>query len=285
VTGALELAVGERSIRVTSPDKPYFPDRGITKADVVRYFLAVGDGILAAVRDRPTMLERWPGGMAGQALYQRRIARGVPDWVRTGPDGIYPSELAVVAWAASLGTLRFHPSPVRLGSLDRPDELRMDLDPQPGTGFREAVAVAGALRALLAEHGLTGFPKTSGGRGVHVTVPILPHWTYAEVARAQEALARELVARLPGAATIERRKPDRGERVYVDHGQFLVAAAYSIRPVAEATVSAPVTWEELETAAPEDFDVTTMPARFAAVGDLHAGLAANPCSLETLLGA
>jgi DNA ligase D-like protein (predicted polymerase) len=283
VTDAIELSVGGRSVRVTSPDKLYFPERGITKAGVVRYFLAVGDGILAAVRNRPTMLERWPGGMAGEALYQRRIARGVPDWVRTGADGIYPTELAVVAWAASLGTLRFHPSPVRTGSLHRPDELRIDLDPQPGTGFRDAVAVACALRELLAELGLTGFPKTSGGRGVHVAVPIHPRWSYAEVARAQEALARELVRRLPGEATIERRKPDRGERVYVDHGQFLVAAAYSIRPVAQATVSAPVTWEELETVAPEDFDVTTMPARFAALGDLHAGLDAAPCSIEPLL--
>jgi len=284
VTDAIELAVGGRSVRVTSPDKLYFPERGITKADVVRYFLAVGDGILAAVRERPTMLERWPGGMAGRALFQRRIAGGVPEWVRIGTDGVYPTELAVVAWAASLGTLRFHPSPVRLGSLDRPDELRIDLDPQPGTGFPETVAVAGALRGLLAELGLTGFPKTSGGRGVHVTVPIQPRWTYAEVARAQEALARELVGRLPREATMARHKRDRGERVYVDHGQFLVAAAYSIRPVARATVSAPVTWEELETVAPEDFDVTTMPARFAALGDLQAGLAAAPCSLEPLLG-
>jgi len=285
VTDAIELTVGGRSVRVSSPDKLYFPRRGITKADVVRYFLAVGDGILAAVRDRPTMLERWPGGMAGRALFQRRLARGVPDWVRTGADGIYPTELAVVAWAASLGTLRFHPSPTRLGSLDRPDELRIDLDPQPGTGFREAVGVAGALRGLLAELGLTGFPKTSGGRGVHVTVPIEPRWSYAEVGRAQEALARELVRRLPGEATMERLKRDRGERVYVDHGQFLVAAAYSIRPVDGATVSAPVTWDELETAAPEDFDVTTMPARFAALGDLQAAPGVARCSIAPLLEA
>jgi DNA ligase D-like protein (predicted polymerase) len=201
--------------------------------------------------------------------------------VRAEPDGIYPTELAVVAWAASLGTLRFHPSPVRADDPGHPDELRIDLDPQPGTGFGDAVRVAVELRALLDEQGLAGCPKTSGGRGVHVTTPIAPRWSWDEVGRAQAALARELVRRMPGLATIERRKPERGARVYVDHGHFLVAAAYSIRPVAAATVSAPVTWEELERAAPEDFDVRTMPGRFAALGDLHA--AAPAASIEGLL--
>jgi DNA ligase D-like protein (predicted polymerase) len=279
VSEALELTVGTRTIRVSNPDKPYFPDLGVTKADVVRYFLAVGDGILAAVRDRPTMLERWPGGMAGEALFQRRIARGVPDWVETGEHGILPTELAVVAWAASLGTLRFHPSPVRRPHLDRPDQLRIDLDPQPGTGFRDAVAVARELRALLAEHGLDGLPKTSGGRGLHVTVPIEPAHGFEAVLAAQRALASELVRRMPRAATTERRKPDRGARVYVDHGQLLIAAAYSIRPVARALVSAPLAWEELEHAEPEDFDVRSMPARFAAFGDPSVA----PGSLEAVL--
>jgi DNA ligase D-like protein (predicted polymerase) len=268
----LELDVGGRVVRVGNPEKPYFP--GITKADVVRYFLAVGDGILAAVRDRPTMLERWPGGMAGRAIFQRR-PREVPAWVRAEADGVYPTELAVVAWAASLGTLRFHPSPVRADDLAHPDELRIDLDPQPGTGFGDAVAVARELRGLLDEHGLTGCPKTSGGRGVHVTARLAPRWSWEDVGRAQAALAHELVRRMPDAATAARLKRDRGARVYVDHGQFLVAAAYSIRPVAAATVSAPVTWEELESAAPEDFDVRTMPARFAALGDLHAAAPAG----------
>ncbi len=242
-----ELDVGGRTVRVSNPDKPYFP--GITKADVVRYFLAVGDGILAAVRDRPTMLERWPGGMAGRAIFQRR-PRDVPAWVRAGDPA-------------------------------HPDELRIDLDPQPGTGFADAVAVARELRGLLDEHGLTGCPKTSGGRGVHVTARLAPRWSWEDVGRAQAALAHELVRRMPDAATAERLKRDRGARVYVDHGQFLVAAAYSIRPVAAATVSAPVTWEELESAAPEDFDVRTMPARFAALGDLHAAAPAG--SIEGLV--
>jgi len=267
MSDVLELHVGQHTIRVSNPGKVYFPELGVTKSGVVRYFLAVGPGILAAVRDRPTMLERWPGGMAGEALFQRRIARGVPDWVETGEDGIYPTELAVVAWAASLGTLRFHPSPVRRPHLDRPDQLRIDLDPQPGTGFRDAVAVARELHGLLDEHGLQGLPKTSGGRGLHVTVPIVPDRGYEDVLAAQRALADELVRRMPRAATTERRKPDRGARVYVDHGQLLIAAAYSIRPTARALVSAPLAWDELDAAEPEDFDVRSMPARFLAFGD------------------
>jgi DNA ligase D-like protein (predicted polymerase) len=268
----LELEVDGHVIRVSNPDKPYFP--GIAKRDVVAYFAAVGDGLLAAVRDRPTMLERWPGGVSGKAIFQRR-PRDVPDWVRAGPDGIHPRAIADLLWAASLGTLRFHPSPVRTADPAHPDELRIDLDPQPGTTFADAVAVARELRGLLEPHGLTGCPKTSGGRGVHVTVPIEPRWSWEEVARAQAALAAELVARMPGLATIERSKRDRGARVYVDHGQFLIAAAYSVRPVPAATVSAPLTWEELEDAAPDDFTVRSMPARFAAVGDLHAGAPAG----------
>jgi DNA ligase D-like protein (predicted polymerase) len=277
---AVELTVGGRIVRVTSPEKLYFPERGITKADVVRYFLAVGDGILAAVRDRPTMLERWPGGMAGRAIFQRRVATGVPDWVQAGSDGVYPTELAVVAWAASLGTLRFHPSPVRRGNPACPDELRIDLDPQPGTGFRDAVTVATELRGLLAEAGLEGIPKTSGGRGLHITVPIEPRWRFHDVAAAQAALARELVRRMPRAATMERLKSERGARVYVDHGQFLIAAAYSIRPVPRALVSAPLAWDELATAEPEDFDVTTMPERFARMPDVRSAPAG---SIEALL--
>jgi DNA ligase D-like protein (predicted polymerase) len=267
-------------VRVSNPDKVYFPERGITKADVVRYFLAVGEGLLAAVRDRPTMLERWPGGVTGRALFQRRVA-GVPDWIEAGHDGIYPTGHAAIAWAASLGTLRFHPSPVRRANPACPDELRIDLDPQPGTGFRDAVTIARELRGLLADAGLAGLPKTTGGRGLHVTVPIEPQHGWEDVARAQEALARELVRRMPRLATTERAKRERGERVYVDHGQFLVAAAYSIRAVPRALVSAPLTWEELDAAEPEDFDVETMPARFDRIGDLAAG--ARPGSIEALL--
>jgi len=292
-----ELDVGGRSVRLTNPDRVYFPERGITKGEVVEYFLAVGEGILAAVLDRPTALERWPAGVQpgsrltvqngerGDAFYHRHLPKGAPDWVQSEPPGgeVCPTELAVVAWAANLGTLSFHPWPARRASGGRPDRLWIDLDPQPGTGFADAVAVALELRALLAEHGLEGFPKTSGGRGVHVAVPIEPRWGFDDARAASIALGDALVRRMPDAATSERFKKDRGERVLVDSGQMMVAAAYSVRPLPHAPVSAPLTWDELADAAPEDFDVRTLPARFAARGDLHAGLDAHACSLEPLL--
>jgi DNA ligase D-like protein (predicted polymerase) len=301
----LELTVGARTVRVTNPDRVYFPERGISKAEVIGYFLAVADGIVAALHDRPTMFERWPRGVQpdsklaiwqgepGDAFYQRRVPKGAPDWVQTArvpaPDGsvdevVCPTEAAVVAWAANLGTLRFHPATVRRDALDRPDRLPIDLDPQPGTGFADAVEVALELRALLAEHGLAGFPKTSGGRGLHVLVPIEPRWTYAEVLEASHALADELVRRMPAVATAERLKADRGSRIYVDAGQMTVASAYSIRPSPHARVSAPLSWDELPECVPEHFDVVTMPARFARIGDLHAALDEHRGSLEPLLG-
>jgi DNA ligase D-like protein (predicted polymerase) len=309
-TPAVELTVpgpnGPRAIRVSNPDKLYFPELGVTKSDVVRYFLAVGDGILDALRDRPTTLERWPGGVRpgakltvwgggqGEAFYQKRLPKGAPDWVRSvrvewpnggSADVVCPTELAVVAWAASLGTLTFHPGPSRRPRVDRPDRLQIDLDPQAGTGFRDAALVAVELRGLLGELGMTGFPKTSGGRGVHVYVPIEQRWTLDEVSRAVYALSRELHRRMPRQVTLERFKRDRGERVLLDYGQMVrtVASAYSIRPNPRATVSAPLTWAELTDAAPEDFTVTTMAARYADVGDPHAGMAALGYSIEPLL--
>lgn len=300
----VELTVGDRTVRVTNPDRVYFPELGITKLEVVRYFLAIGDGIVAALRDRPTMFERWPRGVQpdsklaiwqgepGDAFYQRRVPKGAPDWVQTArvaaPDGssdvvVCPTETAVVIWAANLGTLRFHPATARRSAPDRPDRLPIDLDPQPGTDFSDAVEVALELRALLAELGLTGFPKTSGGRGLHVVVPIEPRWTYADVQRATLALGTELVRRMPARATIARLKNDRGARIFVDAGQMMIASAYSIRPTPHARVSAPLTWDELLDVAPEDFDVTTTPARYAAIGDPHAALAERSYSLVPLL--
>ena len=267
VSDALELAVGGRVVRVTSPDKVYFPERGFTKADVVRYFLDVGDGILAAVRDRPTMLERWPGGMAGQAIFQRRIAGGVPDWVEAGPDGVYPTEPAVVAWAASLGTLRFHPSPVRRARPGHPDELRIDLDPQPGTGFREAVAVARELRGLLDAAGLAGRPQDhrraraprhradraalalAGGRG-------RAGGAGARARRADAAARDDRAAQArPRRARVRRPRPVPRRRRVLDP------------PVPRALVSAPLGWDELDAAEPEDFDVETVPGRLARLRD------------------
>ena len=304
----LELTVdgpaGPRTVRVSNPDRVVFPARGITKAEVVRYVVAVGDGALRALRERPTTLERWPAGVQpgfrlavwkgrpGDAFFQRRVPRGAPAWVQTvrveSPDGsavdsVCPTEVAVLAWAANLGTLTFHPWPVRRAHLDRPDQLLVDLDPQPGTGFAEAVEVARELRALLAELGMEGLPKTSGARGLHVIVPVAPHWGFADVQRARVALGAALVRRMPRLATSAWHKHDRGARVYVDCTPPTVAAAYSVRPVAAATVSAPLRWDELDDAAPDDLDVRTMPPRFAAVGDLHAGVDEPLGSIEALL--
>jgi len=307
---AIELTVdgpdGPRTVRVSNPDKVYFPELGVTKADVVRYFLAVGDGIVRALHERPTMLERWPGGVVpgaklsvwmgerGAAFFQRRVPRGAPDWVErariAGPAGsddevVCPTELAVVLWAANLGTLRFHPWPVRRADIDRPDELRIDLDPQTGTDFHDAVRVAVELRGLLDEVGMEGFPKTSGGRGVHVYVPITPRWQLSDVVRALHALGSELLRRMPDDVTMARRKQDRGRRVFLDHNQMAgtIASAYSIRPGPHGTVSAPVTWDELTAVSPRDFDIMTMPARYAGIGDLHARLEQRRFSIAPLL--
>ncbi|WP_283133130.1 DNA polymerase domain-containing protein [Rhizohabitans arisaemae] len=303
-----EIQVGERLIRVSNPDRLYFPQRGLTKLDVVGYFVTVGTGLLRAAGERPTTLERWPSGVfegaklstrqdnRGDAFYQKRIPRGAPDWIETArisfpsgrhADEVCPTEEAVFAWAANLGTLTFHPWPVRRGNVDHPDELRIDLDPQPGTDFSDAVAVAGELRGLLDELGWTGYPKTSGGRGVHVYVAIEPRWTFTEVRRGLIALARELERRMPDRVTVNWWKEERGEKVFVDYNQMArdrtIASAYSIRPNPHATVSAPITWDELPAVTPRDFDVTTMPARFAELGDPHAGMAASPYSIDVLL--
>ncbi len=296
------------AVRVSSPDKPYFAELGITKSDVVRYFLSVGDGILGALRDRPTTLERWPGGVfegaklstradnRGDAFYQKRVPKGAPPFVETAritfpsgrpADEVCPTTLAVVVWAVNLGTLTFHPWPVRRPEVDHPDQLRIDLDPQPGTDFRDAVRVAGVLRELLASLGMEGFPKTSGGRGLHVYVPIEPRWTFVEARRAVIALGRELARRMPDDVTMSWWKEERGERIFIDFNQMArdrtIACAYSIRPTPRALVSAPVTWDELPDVTPADFTVLTMPDRFAAVGDLHAGVATKAFSLEPLM--
>jgi DNA ligase D-like protein (predicted polymerase) len=295
VADAIEFEVGEHTVRVSSPDKPYFPDLGITKSDVVRYFLSVGDGILGALRDRPTTLERWPGGVfegaklstradnRGDAFYQKRVPKGAPSFVETAritfpsgrpADEVCPTALAVVVWAANLGTLTFHTWPVRDGDLGRPDRLQVDLDPSPGRTFADIVTVAMELRALLDELGMSAGPKTSGSRGLHVLVPIAPRWTFTQVRRAAIALGRELVRRLPDLATVEWFKKDRGARVYFDYNQVAatVGSAYSVRATPRGTVSAPLTWAELADAEPVDFDVRTMRTRFAEIGDRHAWL-------------
>jgi DNA ligase D len=303
-----EIEVGARTVRISNPDKVYFPERGFTKRDIVQYFLSVGDGILGALRERPTTLERWPGGVfegaklstrgdnRGDAFYQKRIPKGAPEWVETAriafpsgrtADEVCPTELAVVAWAANLGTLTFHPWPVRRPEVDHPDQIRIDLDPQPGTDFADAVRVAPVLRALLQELGMDGWPKTSGGRGLHVYVPIQAKWTFVEARRAVIALGRELERRLPDLVTMSWWKEERGQRVFIDYNQMArdrtIASAYSVRPRPRAPVSAPLRWDELESVNPEDFDIVTMPERFAAVGDLHAGVNDEAYAIDTLL--
>ncbi|MGH3663169.1 MAG: non-homologous end-joining DNA ligase [Micromonosporaceae bacterium] len=305
---AIEIQVGERAVRVSNPDKVYFPERGFTKRDVVDYYLAVESGILRALRNRPTTMERWPGGVfegaklatrqdgRGDAFYQKRVPKGAPEWVQTArisfpsgrtADEICPTEPAVVAWAANLGTITFHPWPVRRDDVDRPDELRIDLDPQPGTDFGDAVAAAGEVRGLLDELGLVGFPKTSGGRGAHVYVRILSEWTFVQVRRAAIALGRELERRRPDLITTSWWKEERGERIFVDYNQMArdrtIACAYSLRPNPRATVSTPVTWDELPAVEPNDFDLSTVPARFAESGDPHAGIDDAAGSIEGLL--
>ncbi len=307
-TPAVELEVAGRTVRITSPDKMYFAERGITKIDVARYFVSVGDGILRALKDRPTTLERWPSGVfegarlstradnRGDAFYSKRVPVGAPDYVQrveiTFPSGrtaeeVCPTELAVVAWAANLGTLRFHPWPVTSADVDHPDQLRIDLDPQPGTDFADAARVAPRVRELLAEFDLKAFPKTSGGRGLHLYVPIEPVKTFVEVRRAVIALGRELERRMPTEVTMSWWKEERGERLFIDYNQMArdrtMASAYSVRPNARATVSAPLSWDEVGQVTPEDFDVLSMPGRFAELGDLHSGLDAERYSIEPLL--
>jgi DNA ligase D len=306
------LEVGGREVRVSSPDRVIFPATErtgeVTKLQIAEYYVAVGDGIMRALRERPTTLERWPKGVhegmtistrdghKGDAFYQKRVPKGAPEYVETAriefpsgrhADEVCPTELAVVAWCAHMGTLTFHPWPVRRADVDHPDELRIDLDPQPGTDFADAVVVAGEARALLEELDLTGFPKTSGGRGIHIYARIEPRWTFTEVRHAAIAFGRELERRMPGRVTTKWWKEERGRRVFVDYNQNArdrtIASAYSVRPKPGAPVSAPFDWDELGEIQPEDFNVETMPQRFAAVGDRFVKIDDAHDSLARLL--
>ncbi len=301
-----------RDLRVSNADRVIFPPTersgAVTKLDLVNYYLAVGDGIMRALQRRPTTLERWPKGVhpgivpstrekgGGDAFFQKRVPRGAPEYVQTATiefpsgrtaDEVCPTELAVVGWAAQMGTITFHPWPVRREDLNHPDELRIDLDPQQGTDFADAVRVAAEARTLLEELGYIGFPKTSGGRGVHIYVRTEPRWTFTDMRHAAIAFGRELERRLPGQVTTNWWKEERGERIFVDYNQNArdrtIASAYSVRPKPGAPVSAPLAWEELEQVVPEDFTVATMPARFAEVGDRHAAIDDTAHSLEPLL--
>jgi DNA ligase D len=281
---AEEIEIAGHTVRLSSPDKICFPRPGYTKRDIFDYYLAVGDGIMRALRKRPTTLQRFPDGIEGEMFFQKRIpTRGVPDWIQTATikfpsmrtaEELCPADLAHVAWAAQMGTVVFHPWPVRGSAPDNPDELRIDLDPQPGTDFGDVVATAEVVHEVLGDLGWAGYPKTSGGRGVHVYVRIAPQWSFVEVRRAAIALAREVERRRPDHITTAWWKEERGERVFLDYNQTArdrtIACAYSLRANARATVSAPVTWAELPDVEPDDFDLRTMPPRFAKLGDPHA---------------
>ena len=292
----MELEADGRTVRLSNPDKVYFPDTGYTKRDVAEYFLAVGPGITRALRDRPTTLQRFVDGVGGEFFYQKRAPKNLPEWIPTAriefpsgrhADEICPTEPAAVLWAANLGTLTFHPWPVRSGDTEHPDELRIDLDPQPGTDYADVVTAAHELRSVLDDHGLRGWPKTSGGRGIHVFVPLVPEWTFTQVRRAAIAAGRELERRMPDRVTTAWWKEERGERIFVDYNQTArdrtIASAYSVRPFPHAPVSAPLRWEELDDAEPRDFDIKTMPVRYADVGDLHADMDDHAFRLDRLL--
>lgn len=309
---AAEVVAGDRAVRVSSPDRVIYPatDRTpeVTKLMVAEYFAAVGDGLMRALRDRPTALERWPSGVLpgirlatgrpgekADAFYQKRVPKGAPDYLEaveiTFPSGrraeeICPTEIAVPVWCAQMGTLTFHPWPVRRTDVDRPDELRIDLDPQPGTDFADAVRVAGVARELLDELGLVGFPKTSGNRGVHIYVRIEPRWEFVDVRHAAIGFGRELERRDPGVTTAWW-KEERGSRIFVDFNQNsrdrTIASAYSLRPQPGAPVSTPMTWDELAGVTdPRDYNLFTVPERLAD-GDPWAGIDDRSCSLEPLL--
>ena len=292
----VELEFGSRTVRITNPDRVYFSERGETKRDLVEYYRSVGPGIVRALRERPCMLHRYPDGVDGEKIYQKRIPKGAPDWVETvqvrfpsgrSADELCVTELADVAWAVQMSTVEFHPWHSRRADTERPDELRIDLDPQPGTGLAEAKKVAEVVRATLEELGAVGWPKTSGSRGVHIYVRIEPAYGFTEVRRAALAFAREIERRAPKLVTTAWWKEERGAQIFLDYNQNArdrtIAAAYSVRGTPRGIVSAPVTWAELPDVDMDDFTIATMPERFARLGDLHAGIDDAVWSIEPLL--
>ncbi|HVL55536.1 MAG TPA: DNA polymerase domain-containing protein, partial [Burkholderiaceae bacterium] len=268
---------------------------GYTKLDLVRYYLAVADGALRGAGNRPNVLVRYPNGVGGEFFFQKRAPAARPEWIDVvriafpsgnTADEVVPRDAAALAWMANLGCLELHPHPVRADDLEHPDELRIDLDPVPGVGWRQIVEVAHVVRATLADHGLTGWPKTSGSRGMHVCVRIERRWGFDEVRRAALALAREVERRVPALATSKWWKEER-HGVFVDYNQNAkdrtVAGAYSVRPTDDARVSAPLSWDEVDACDPRDFTLATMPARFASIGDRHAPIDEHAGSLDSLL--
>ncbi|HEX5038635.1 MAG TPA: non-homologous end-joining DNA ligase [Candidatus Limnocylindria bacterium] len=289
----LDLDGGE--VTITNPGKVFFADAGITKMDLVRYYLAVADGAIRGVRDRPMALKRFVDGADGEAFFQKRAPKSVPSFVRTvelsfpsgrTADEVVVDNAAALAWVVNLGCIDLNPHPVRSGDLDHPDELRVDLDPGPGVGWGDVRRVALVVHEVLAELGYTAWPKTSGSRGIHVYVRIQPRWGFSEVRRSALAVAREVEHRAPDLATSKWWKEER-HGVFLDYNQNAkdrtVASAYSVRPRPTATVSTPLTWDEVPDAELDDFTLRTVPDRYAKLGDVGAGIDDEAFSLEPLL--
>jgi bifunctional non-homologous end joining protein LigD len=290
-----KLEIGGREVVISHPRKVLFAAAGVTKLDLARYYVSVAPGALRGAGGRPCILVRYPNGIDGEFFFQKRVPRSRPDWVAVAqirfPSGrsaeeIVPRDAAALAWMANLACIELHPHPVRADDLEHPDELRIDLDPVPGVKWRQICDVAGVVHALLADFGLTGWPKTSGSRGIHVLVRIERRWTFDQVRRAALALAREVEGRAPKLATSKWWKEER-HGVFVDYNQNAkdrtVASAYSVRPKPDARVSAPVSWDELAACDPADFTLKTVPGRFARLGDPHEGIDEAVCSLDGLL--
>jgi DNA ligase D len=297
-SAAVELEVGPHTVRISNPDRVYFPARGETKLDLVNYYLSVGDGIVNALRERPCMLHRFPSGVAGEKVHQKRVPNGAPPWLETvrvtfpryhrHADELCVTELAHVAWAVQMSTVEFHPWNSRRADTEKPDEWRIDLDPMPDCGFDRVRKVAHVAHEVLDELGAVGWPKTSGGRGLHVYVRIEPRWGFSDVRRAALAFAREVERRAPDDVTTTWWRKDRDPRLlFVDYNQnardHTIASAYSVRGNPEGTVSTPIRWDEIDDAEPGDFTIATVPARFAELGDLHAGIDKAVFSLDPLL--
>ena len=290
------LSIDGHEVRVSNPDKLYFSkETKLSKLDLVRYYLSVAPGALAGIRDRPLVLKRYVNGAEGEAFYQKRAPAQRPEWLRTitlaFPSGRTAEEIVVddaagLAWIVNLGCIELHPHPVRSADLDHPDELRVDLDPGPGVSWADVRSVALEVKSLLDEMGLRGWPKTSGSRGMHINVRIYPRWTFGEVRRAALALSRAVERRAPTLATSKWWKEER-HGVFLDYNQNAkdrtTCSAYSVRPVPDARVSAPLRWHEVPDCEASDFTVLTIPKRFAEIGDPHEGIDAAAGSLDQLL--
>ena len=295
---AVELEVGERTVRISNPDRVYFPARGETKLDLAKYYIAVGDGIVRALRDRPCMLHRFPTGVTGEKVHQKRLPRGAPDWVPTvrvhfprynrHADELCVADVADVVWATQMSTVEFHPWNSRAADTEKPDEWRIDLDPMPDAHFDDVRRVAAVAREVLDELGATGWPKTSGGSGMHVYVRIEPRWGFSDVRRAAHAFAREVGRRSGDLVDLTWWRKDRDPAsIFVDYNQnardHTIRSAYSVRGVPEAVVSTPIRWDEVADVDPREFTIATVPTRFAELGDLHAGIDDAVFVLDELL--